>query len=120
MLAKMVPYPFVMIIFKLNQRIGFFRDMKNVGPPLQQVEDVLVPTAVKPFPSRVVSASLGLNHSGVLLENGQVHLFGHNGNGELGMGNKQPMPNNCTRPVKALLEKACVVGHSSQFILLFN
>ena len=104
-------------MLQLNQRAGFFKDLKN-NPQLQQqqqhVEDVLLPTAVRPFPSRVVSASLGTGHSGVLLENGHVHLFGQNVNGELGTGNNQPVCYGCTRPVKALLAKACVVVHILQ------
>src|SRR4051812_15399581 len=104
-------HPSPLSFLQLNQRIGFFKDLKNSPhPQQQQVEDVLVPTAVRPFPSRVVIASLGQSHSGVLLENGHVHLFGQNANGELGMGNNHQMPNNCTRPVKALMAKACVVS----------
>lgn len=97
-------------MLQLNQRAGFFKDLKNNPQQLQHVEDVLLPTAVRPFPSRVVSASLGTGHSGVLLENGHVHLFGQNVNGELGTGNNQPVCFGCTRPVKALLAKACVVS----------
>uniref|UniRef100_A0A1I8AWB2 non-specific serine/threonine protein kinase n=1 Tax=Meloidogyne hapla TaxID=6305 RepID=A0A1I8AWB2_MELHA len=73
----------------------------------QIVEDFLLPTAVRPFPRRVVSASLGNNHSGVLLENGHVHLFGLNSSGELGTGNTLPI-SDCSRPVKALINKACL------------
>lgn len=97
----------------LNERVGgFFKELKkNLHPPAgAKVENVLVPSAIKPFPSRVVSAALGANHTGVLLENGHVHLFGLNSSGELGTGNSQPMPPNCccNRPVKSLMAKACV------------
>nr|CAD2209380.1 unnamed protein product [Meloidogyne enterolobii] len=73
----------------------------------QLVDDALLPTAVRPFPRRVVSASLGNNHSGVLLENGHVHLFGLNSYGELGTGSTLPFSDS-TRPVKALINKACL------------
>jgi len=72
------------------------------------VDDALLPTAVRPFPRRVVSASLGNNHSGVLLENGHVHLFGLNSYGELGTGSTLPFCDS-SRPVKALINKACLV-----------
>uniref|UniRef100_A0A914EB19 non-specific serine/threonine protein kinase n=1 Tax=Acrobeloides nanus TaxID=290746 RepID=A0A914EB19_9BILA len=90
----------------LNYRLGFFANVKHTK---SEIEDILTPTAVRAFPSRVVDVSLGPNHSGVLLESGHVHLFGRNTYGELGAGNRQPaslgMDN---RPVKALLCKACV------------
>ncbi|KAL3068513.1 hypothetical protein niasHT_030804 [Heterodera trifolii] len=99
----------------LNQRSGFFANAKKSSSSSTNgqkmsgvVDNVLTPTAVKPFPSRVVNASLGLWHSGVLLENGHVHLFGRNLAAELGHGNCQEMPAGCTCPVKALLSKACV------------
>ncbi|KAL7079544.1 hypothetical protein ACQ4LE_001766, partial [Meloidogyne hapla] len=98
----------------LNQRSGFFKEIKKEkqnntlqGKKQQIVEDFLLPTAVRPFPRRVVSASLGNNHSGVLLENGHVHLFGLNSSGELGTGNTLPI-SDCSRPVKALINKACL------------
>ncbi|KAI1708403.1 protein kinase domain-containing protein [Ditylenchus destructor] len=91
----------------LNCRMGFFANMKDNDH--WEVNNVTKPTPLKPFPSRVVDVSLGTSHSGVLLENGHVHVFGRNTDGELGVGNKQKMPN-CMgyKPVKALLSKACV------------
>ncbi|KAF7637946.1 Protein kinase domain-containing protein [Meloidogyne graminicola] len=96
----------------LNKRFGFFKEIKNEkqnnqGKKKQIIENALLPTAVRPFPRRVVNASLGNNHSGVLLENGNVHLFGLNSNGELGNGNILPVNEN-TRPVKGLINKACM------------
>uniref|UniRef100_A0A914KP54 non-specific serine/threonine protein kinase n=2 Tax=Meloidogyne TaxID=189290 RepID=A0A914KP54_MELIC len=97
----------------LNKRAGFFKEMKKeqntnaVQGKKQLVDDALLPTAVRPFPRRVVSASLGNNHSGVLLENGHVHLFGLNSYGELGTGSTLPFCDS-TRPVKALINKACL------------
>ncbi|CAK5097325.1 unnamed protein product [Meloidogyne enterolobii] len=102
----------------LNKRAGFFKEMKKeqntVQGKKQLVDDALLPTAVRPFPRRVVSASLGNNHSGVLLENGHVHLFGLNSYGELGTGSTLPFSDS-TRPVKALINKACLVNIFSIF-----
>ncbi|KAI3421030.1 hypothetical protein GPALN_014657 [Globodera pallida] len=94
----------------LNQRPGFFANAKKNcadGQKVGVMDNVLSPTAVKPFPSRVVNASLGIWHSGVLLENGHVHMFGRNLVGELGHGNCAEVPAGCTCPVKALMSKAC-------------
>lgn len=43
----------------------------------------------------------------MLLENGHIHLFGRNLDGELGIGNKNI--GNGYKPVKALLHKICLV-----------
>ncbi|TKR97014.1 hypothetical protein L596_010943 [Steinernema carpocapsae] len=91
----------------LNHRQGFFADMKDVT---DDVDDVLTPRAVKPFPSRIVDVKLGTYHSGVLLESGLVHLFGRNSVGELGMGHRQRYaPWNIYNPVKGLLNRTCLL-----------
>uniref|UniRef100_A0A914PTL3 non-specific serine/threonine protein kinase n=1 Tax=Panagrolaimus davidi TaxID=227884 RepID=A0A914PTL3_9BILA len=51
----------------LNTRIGFFSHVKNTQ---SEVENILIPTCMKAFNSRVVDVSLGSFHSGVLLESG--------------------------------------------------
>ncbi|KAI6208318.1 Protein kinase domain-containing protein [Aphelenchoides besseyi] len=90
----------------LNYRQGFFANVKHAK---SDIANILKPTPLKPFPSRVVDACLGYNHSGVLLENGHVHLFGRNTMGELGNGNRQNMQFwMAYRPVKPLVSKICV------------
>uniref|UniRef100_A0A1I8ADL0 non-specific serine/threonine protein kinase n=1 Tax=Steinernema glaseri TaxID=37863 RepID=A0A1I8ADL0_9BILA len=91
----------------LNHRQGFFADMKDVT---DDVDDVMTPRTVKPFASRIVDVKLGTYHSGVLLESGHIHLFGRNSVGELGMGHRQRYaPWNIYNPVKALLNKTCLL-----------
>lgn len=46
-----------------------------------------MPTIVKAFKSRVVDISMGLNHTAVLVEPGQVCTFGQNTHAQLGHGN---------------------------------
>uniref|UniRef100_A0A1I7XE73 non-specific serine/threonine protein kinase n=1 Tax=Heterorhabditis bacteriophora TaxID=37862 RepID=A0A1I7XE73_HETBA len=89
---------------KLNvaHRQGFFTKEKN-----ENFDSILVPTPMKTFPSRVIDVHLGKDHSGVLLESGQVYFFGKNLHGELGLGHTQPIPFGGLRPVKTLLAKAC-------------
>ncbi|KAK0424078.1 hypothetical protein QR680_008488 [Steinernema hermaphroditum] len=91
----------------LNHRQGFFADMKDVT---DDVDDVTTPRAMKPFAARIVDVKLGTFHSGVLLESGHIHLFGRNAVGELGMGHRQRYaPWNIYNPVKALLNKTCLL-----------
>ncbi|KAI6234447.1 Protein kinase domain-containing protein [Aphelenchoides fujianensis] len=93
----------------LNYRQGFFANVKHTK---SDIANILKPTPLKPFPSRVVDASLGYNHSGVLLENGHVHLFGRNSMGELGTGNRQNMAFwMAYRPVKPLVLQGLVCGN---------
>ncbi|VDK42955.1 unnamed protein product [Anisakis simplex] len=89
----------------LNHREGFF---SNVNTSVVAVEEALTPTSVKAFSSRVVDIRLGRRHSGVLLESGNIHLFGENTNGELGLGHKNPV-SGTHRPVKSLLSKTCLM-----------
>ncbi|CAD6184407.1 unnamed protein product [Caenorhabditis auriculariae] len=86
----------------LTQRQGFFAKERNENSEL-----VLRPTLVKAFPERVVDLHVGSSHSGVILESGQVMLFGKNENGELGLGNTQPIAVRGLKPVKSLLQHAC-------------
>uniref|UniRef100_A0A9J2PF62 non-specific serine/threonine protein kinase n=1 Tax=Ascaris lumbricoides TaxID=6252 RepID=A0A9J2PF62_ASCLU len=89
----------------LNQREGFFANMKATA---RAIEESLTPASVKAFPSRVVDVRLGMRHSGVLLESGNVHFFGENSCGELGVGHKNRVCG-AHRPVKALLSKTCLM-----------
>ncbi|CAD5206420.1 unnamed protein product [Bursaphelenchus okinawaensis] len=90
----------------LNYRMGFFANVKDTKTDIENAE---TPIALKPFPARVVDASLGWHHSGVLLENGHVHLFGRNVMGELGNGTCQTMQFwMAYKPVKALMSNVCV------------
>ncbi|CAI5438989.1 unnamed protein product [Caenorhabditis angaria] len=89
---------------KLNlaQRLGFFaKERKDNG------EYVSKPTMLQGFPERVIDFSLGNYHAGVILESGQVMLFGRNENAELGHGHNQKMAVRCVKPVKSLLHHAC-------------
>jgi len=73
----------------LNSRLGFFANVKKhmkVGCVIiylavsrvsgfmfqDDVYDVLIPTCLKPFPSRVVDVSLGPRHSGGIDESSYV------------------------------------------------
>ncbi|VDM41838.1 unnamed protein product [Toxocara canis] len=89
----------------LNHREGFF---SNVKVAARAIEESLTPASVKAFPSRVVDVRLGMRHSGVLLESGNIHFFGENSCGELGLGHKNPACG-AHRPVKALLSKTCLM-----------
>ncbi|CAD5209195.1 unnamed protein product [Bursaphelenchus xylophilus] len=90
----------------LNYRMGFFANVKDTKSDIDKLES---PTALKPFPARVVDASLGWHHCGVLLENGHVHLFGRNAMGELGNGTRQAMQFwMAYKPVRALTSNVCV------------
>uniref|UniRef100_A0AC34QWR8 Protein kinase domain-containing protein n=1 Tax=Panagrolaimus sp. JU765 TaxID=591449 RepID=A0AC34QWR8_9BILA len=92
----------------LNTRMGFFSHLKR---PQQEVENIVEPKVVKAFQSRIVDVSLSSYHSGVLLENGHVHVFGRNKYGELGLGHRQTQVDAwlaAYRPVKALCAKTCV------------
>uniref|UniRef100_A0A915D7Y2 non-specific serine/threonine protein kinase n=1 Tax=Ditylenchus dipsaci TaxID=166011 RepID=A0A915D7Y2_9BILA len=92
---------------ELEFRLGFFANVKNNLDC--EVDNIMRPTPLKPFPSRVIDVSPGPSHSGVLLENGHVHLFGRNADGELGIGNRQVMAMwTPWKPVRALQCKACV------------
>ncbi|CAB3408127.1 unnamed protein product [Caenorhabditis bovis] len=86
----------------LTQRMGFFAKEKK-----DNSEYVSKPTILQGFPERVVDFSVGSYHTGVILESGQVMLFGRNDNGELGQGHCQKMAVRCLRPVKSLLHHAC-------------
>ncbi|CDR32820.1 non-specific serine/threonine protein kinase [Caenorhabditis elegans] len=86
----------------LTQRVGFFTKEKKT--PNDYVNK---PTILQGFPERVVDFSVGSYHSGVILESGQVMIFGRNDNTELGLGNSQKMAVRCVKPVKSLLHHAC-------------
>ncbi|CAP24776.2 Protein CBR-NEKL-1 [Caenorhabditis briggsae] len=90
---------------KLNlaQRVGFFAKEKKVSVK----NSTIVEPALIGFPERVVDFSVGSYHSGVILESGQVMLFGKNDNTELGLGHNQKMAVRSVKPVKSLLHHAC-------------
>ncbi|EFP13176.1 CRE-NEKL-1 protein [Caenorhabditis remanei] len=86
----------------LTQRVGFFAKEKKA--PTDYINK---PTILQGFPERVVDFSVGSYHSGVILESGQVMLFGRNDNTELGLGHNQKMAVRSVKPVKSLLHHAC-------------
>ncbi|PAV77498.1 hypothetical protein WR25_02539 isoform G [Diploscapter pachys] len=89
---------------KLNlaQRQGFFSKEKS-----EDFDCILNPTVVRSFCARVVDVHVGRNHCGVILESGQVYLFGKNNCAELGHGHQRFVPFGGLRPVKSLIHKAC-------------
>uniref|UniRef100_A0AC35UHH6 Protein kinase domain-containing protein n=1 Tax=Rhabditophanes sp. KR3021 TaxID=114890 RepID=A0AC35UHH6_9BILA len=58
----------------INQRQGFFSAKRGDD----KGNEVWKPTLLKTFECRVVDVTLGKYHTGVILESGQMHIFGKN------------------------------------------